>query len=135
MKRIALISLIAYSLSSLVYVLLFINRVNPHLWILLVFFGIQFTAIGFLFGNLRALAMQPIGHIAGVGAAINGFISTVMGVFIANSYWGLYRDYGLAAISGLYMLWICFHSHFPFQQTTSTHYLKRSRIDVFNKLN
>ena len=37
-----------------------------------------------MFGNLRALAMQPIGHIAGVGAAINGFISTVMGVLIAH---------------------------------------------------
>ena len=84
MKRIALISLTAYSLSSLVYVLLFINKVNPPLWIVLVFFGLQFTAIGFLFGNLRALAMQPIGHIAGVGAAINGFISTVMGVLIAT---------------------------------------------------
>ena len=42
------------------------------------------TCVGFLFGNLRALAMQPIGHIAGVGAAINGFISTVMGVLIAS---------------------------------------------------
>lgn len=84
MKRIALVSLAGYSLTSLIYVLLFINKVNPHLWILLVFFGLQFTSIGFLFGNLRALAMQPIGHIAGVGAAINGFISTVMGVFIAT---------------------------------------------------
>ena len=84
MKRIALISLTAYSLSSLVSVLLFINKVNPPLWIVLVCFGLQFTAIGLLFGNLRALAMQPIGHIAGVGAAINGFISTVMGVLIAT---------------------------------------------------
>ena len=29
------------------------------------------------------MAMQPIGHIAGIGAAINGFISTVMAVPIA----------------------------------------------------
>ena len=50
---------------------------------------IQFFAIGFLFGNLRSLAMQPIGHIAGVGAAINGFLSTVMAVPIA-SFIGLY---------------------------------------------
>lgn len=28
--------------------------------------------------------MQPLGHIAGIGAAINGFISTVMAVPIAN---------------------------------------------------
>jgi DHA1 family bicyclomycin/chloramphenicol resistance-like MFS transporter len=28
--------------------------------------------------------MQPLGHIAGIGAAINGFVSTVMAVPIAN---------------------------------------------------
>ena len=84
MKRIALVSLAAYCLSSLLYVVLFFNSSNPALWVLLTFFAIQFIAVGFLFGNLRALAMQPIGHIAGVGAAINGFISTVMGVLIAS---------------------------------------------------
>jgi DHA1 family bicyclomycin/chloramphenicol resistance-like MFS transporter len=84
MKRIALVSLIFYTLSALIYVLMFFNKENPPLWILLIFFSIQFTSVGFLFGNLRALAMQPIGHIAGVGAAINGFVSTVMGVIIAS---------------------------------------------------
>lgn len=84
MKRIALVSLAAYCLSALLYVVLFFNASNPPLWVLLTFFVIQFIAVGFLFGNLRALAMQPIGHIAGVGAAINGFISTVMGVLIAS---------------------------------------------------
>jgi DHA1 family bicyclomycin/chloramphenicol resistance-like MFS transporter len=84
MKRIALVSLIFYTLSALIYVLMFFNKENPPLWILLIFFAIQFTSVGFLFGNLRALAMQPIGHIAGVGAAINGFVSTVMGVIIAS---------------------------------------------------
>jgi DHA1 family bicyclomycin/chloramphenicol resistance-like MFS transporter len=48
------------------------------------FFALQFFAVGFLFGNLRALAMQPLGHIAGIGAALNGCISTVMAVPIAN---------------------------------------------------
>ena len=51
----------------------------------------QFFAIGFLFGNLRALAMQPVGHIAGIGAAINGFVSTIMAVPIAN-YIGSFVD-------------------------------------------
>jgi DHA1 family bicyclomycin/chloramphenicol resistance-like MFS transporter len=44
----------------------------------------QFFAVGFLFGNLRSLAMEPLGHIAGIGSALNGFISTVMAVPIAN---------------------------------------------------
>ena len=52
---------------------------------------VQFFSIGFLFGNVRSLAMQPLGHIAGIGAAINGFVSTIMAVPIAT-YIGSYVD-------------------------------------------
>ncbi len=69
---------------SIAYIFLFFGKKNPPVEILVGFFSIQFFAIGFLFGNLRALAMQPIGHIAGVGAALNGFISTIMAVPIAS---------------------------------------------------
>lgn len=65
---------------SALYVLLFTGKGNPSIEILMVFFAIQFFAIGFLFGNLRALAMQPMGHIAGMAAAITGFISTLMAI-------------------------------------------------------
>ncbi|MEX1383921.1 MAG: Bcr/CflA family drug resistance efflux transporter, partial [Lutibacter sp.] len=74
---------------SLLYILLFFNSENPSIEILLLFFAIQFFSIGFLFGNLRALAMQPIAHIAGIGAAITGFISTIMAVPI-SALIGLY---------------------------------------------
>jgi DHA1 family bicyclomycin/chloramphenicol resistance-like MFS transporter len=84
MWRIAYYASIAYTLISVFYVLLFFSGNNPSIYVLLSFFALQFFAIGFLFGNLRALAMQPLGHIAGIGAAINGFISTVMAVPIAN---------------------------------------------------
>ncbi len=84
MLKIAYIACIAYAIISLLYVILFWNGNNPSIFILLTFFALQFFAVGFLFGNLRALAMQPLGHIAGIGAAINGFISTVMAVPIAN---------------------------------------------------
>ena len=63
---------------------MFYSSGNPHVGVLLGFFGLQFFAIGFLFGNLRALAMEPIGHIAGIGAAITGFISTMMAVPIST---------------------------------------------------
>lgn len=84
MWRIAYIATIAYAIISVLYVVLFWSGNNPGIIVLVGFFAMQFFAIGFLFGNLRALAMQPIGHIAGIGAAINGFISTVMAVPIAN---------------------------------------------------
>lgn len=83
LKLVQLFSVV-FVLISLAYIILFYNSVNPSITILLLFFALQFFAIGFLFGNLRALAMQPIGHIAGIGAAINGFVSSLMAVPIAT---------------------------------------------------
>ncbi len=84
MMRIAYISTIAYTIISVLYVIIFWSGNNPSIGVLIGFFAVQFFAVGFLFGNVRALAMQPLGHIAGIGAALNGFISTVMAVPIAN---------------------------------------------------
>ena len=84
MEKLVTTSLLAFFGISLLYIVLFYNSSNPSLGVLLLFFGMQFFAIGFLFGNLRALAMQPIGHIAGIGAAITGFISTIMAVPIGT---------------------------------------------------
>ena len=84
MWRIAYAGTIGYCIISILYVVLFWSGVNPSIEVLVTFFALQFFAIGFLFGNLRSLAMQPLGHIAGIGAAINGFVSTVMAVPIAN---------------------------------------------------
>jgi len=84
MWRLSFIAIIVFSLNALLYVLLFWNAENPSLAILLVFMAIQFFTIGFIFGNIRAIAMEPIGHIAGIGAALTGFVSTIMAVPIAN---------------------------------------------------
>lgn len=84
MLRISFSAAVAYASISLLYVVLFWSGKNPHVAILVSFFALQFFAVGFLFGNLRALAMEPLGHIAGIGAAINGFLSTVVAVPIAN---------------------------------------------------
>jgi MFS transporter, DHA1 family, multidrug resistance protein len=42
-----------------------------------------FFMAGLTFGNLNALALQPMGHIAGMAASVVGSISTVGAVFIA----------------------------------------------------
>jgi DHA1 family bicyclomycin/chloramphenicol resistance-like MFS transporter len=89
MKKLVRFFLVLFTAVSLFYVVVFYQQANPPIVVLVISFMIQFFAIGFLFGNLRSLAMQPIGHIAGVGAAINGFLSTVMAVPIA-SFIGLY---------------------------------------------
>ena len=84
MFKLVSISTISFTLIPIIYIFLFSGENNPNITILILFFGLQFFSIGFLFGNTRALAMEPIGHIAGIGAAINGFTSTIMAVPIAT---------------------------------------------------
>ncbi|WP_233558665.1 multidrug effflux MFS transporter [Aquimarina sp. BL5] len=91
MERLVSISLYAFFGISLLYIVLFYGDTNPSVIILLIFFGLQFFSIGFLFGNLRALAMEPVGHIAGIAAALTGFISTLMAVPI-STYIGRYVE-------------------------------------------
>ena len=84
MKKLVTIFSIVFSLTSLLYIGIFYGETNPSISILILFLALQFFSVGFLFGNVRSLAMQPLGHIAGIGAAINGFISTIMAVPIAT---------------------------------------------------
>ena len=84
MEKLVTIALISFFLISVLYTSIYYNSPNPSIYILLTFFGLQFFAIGFLFGNLRALAMEPVGHIAGIASAITGFISTMMAVPIGT---------------------------------------------------
>jgi DHA1 family bicyclomycin/chloramphenicol resistance-like MFS transporter len=51
-----------------------------------------FFCFGLVFGNFNALAMEPLGHIAGVAAAVVGTITSIMsltlGTLIGQSYDG-----------------------------------------------
>ena len=83
MRKLIIWALFGFTGISLIYTLLFYDAVNPNIAILMLFLGLQFFAVGFLFGNLRSMAMEPLGHIAGVGAAITGFLATAMSVPIS----------------------------------------------------
>jgi DHA1 family bicyclomycin/chloramphenicol resistance-like MFS transporter len=69
-----------------------------------------FFCIGILFGNQNALAMEPLGHLAGIGAAVVGSLSTLismpLGTVVGQSYNGTVVPLiaGLALLSGLAML-------------------------------
>ena len=83
MMRLVTIFMLLFLATSVLYMVFFFGEINPSIRILVIFLTVQFFSVGFLFGNVRSLAMQPLGHIAGIGAAINGFVSTVMAVPIA----------------------------------------------------
>jgi len=92
-----------FTLIPLVYIFLYAGESNPSIYVLITFFGLQFFAIAFLFGNTRALAMEPIGHIAGIGAAINGFVSTIMAVPIATFIGSFIKTTALPLFIGFFV--------------------------------
>jgi len=83
MRKLAFTALTFFSGFAILYVFLFWNSDNPSLIVLIGFLSVQFFCLGFVWGNLRSIAMEPIGHIAGIGAAITGFISTLLSIPIA----------------------------------------------------
>lgn len=107
MEKLVTIALCTFFTVSFLYVILFYNSPNPSIIVLLIFFSLQFSSIGFLFGNLRALAMQPIGHIAGIGAAITGFISTMMAVPISTFIGEFTQDTALPIFIGFSICGLC----------------------------
>ena len=64
-----------------------------------------FFSVGPLFGNLNVLAMEPLGHIAGVGAAVVASLSMLItvpfGALVGQSFDGtMYGQIGALTIVG-----------------------------------
>ncbi|AKA33928.1 multidrug effflux MFS transporter [Flagellimonas lutaonensis] len=101
MRRLSFMALATFCSVALFYVLLFWNSTNPNVVVLVTFLSLQFFCLGFMWGNFRSIAMEPIGHIAGIGAAINGFFSTVIAIPIATIIGGFVDDRVLPLFVGL----------------------------------
>ena len=86
----------------------------PPLWLFVAWMVPAFFCMGILFGNFNALAMEPLGHIAGLGAAVVGgittFVSLVLGTLIGRAYDGTVLPLvagfaGLSVAALLVMAW------------------------------
>ena len=78
-------------------------------WLFMAYFLFIFICVGMLFANLNALAMEPLGHVAGVGAAVVASLATLISVplggFVGQSFDGtLYAQVGAFAVFGAGML-------------------------------
>jgi DHA1 family bicyclomycin/chloramphenicol resistance-like MFS transporter len=80
---------------------------QPPLWLFMVYLLLSFFCVGILFGNNNALAMQPLGRMAGMGAAVVGSLSTLisipLGTMIGRAYNGTIIPLvaGIAVLAGL----------------------------------
>jgi DHA1 family bicyclomycin/chloramphenicol resistance-like MFS transporter len=111
--RFGMIKLVQWALRTifgLAAIFLWISIVfggQPPLWGLMAYLMMSFFCTGILWGNLNALAMQPLGHMAGVGSAVtrsfSSLISLVLGTLIGRSYNGtiLPLVLGMAILTGI----------------------------------
>jgi len=88
LASVALLTMVSFSLFFLVFI--FWERGHPSLWVTMFFLCCLFFQIGFLMGNLNAMAMEPMGERAGIAAAVIGGISTSIswacGTIIGQNY-------------------------------------------------
>lgn len=92
MYRICLCSFAMIVLSSVLFLIVHWSGATITLWMFLIYAAFLFFGFGLVFGNLNAIAMEPMGHIAGMASAIIGagssMISMTIGGFIGQLYNG-----------------------------------------------
>lgn len=98
LSRIALIGASALSLTALTAASLWHG--HPPLWVLMTYMIPCFFFNGILFGNFNARAMEPMGHIAGIAAAVTGSVSTLVALAIGTPFGRAYDGTVLPLIAG-----------------------------------
>ena len=110
MRRLSATAMISTALLSAPFFLLAqFYQGHPPLVLLMAYLLIIFFFFGIMFGNLNAMAMEPLGHIAGLGSAVVGSVSTLMsvvlGIVVANAYDGtvlpLVAGFSVLSVLGL----------------------------------
>jgi MFS transporter, DHA1 family, multidrug resistance protein len=77
---------------------------SPSLLVLAPLFAIWFFSAGFTFGNFNAMAMEPMGHIAGMAAAVSGTISQAMAIVLGGIA-GRFYDGTLTPLAAFFALY------------------------------
>ena len=75
---------------AIMMVFVFVYDGQPPLLVVGLVFFISFFFSGLLFGNYNAMAMEPMGHIAGMAAAVSGALSSLVAVVLGGVTGRLY---------------------------------------------
>jgi DHA1 family bicyclomycin/chloramphenicol resistance-like MFS transporter len=108
--RFGMTTLVRWALASIVVLSTVFLTVSvassgqPPLWTLMAFLMLTFFCIGILFGNLNTLAMSPLGHMAGVGAAVIGAATTFFSMLLGAVIGGAYNGTVLPLVIGIVVL-------------------------------
>lgn len=92
MRRLSHGALIAYAVATLAWWLLSLWAGPLSFWLFMVLQSVIFFFFGWIGSNFNAMAMEPLGAIAGTGSAVVGFLQTaggsLVGALIGQSFDG-----------------------------------------------
>ena len=78
--------------------------VDIELWMFLGYAAVMFFSFGLVFGNFNALAMEPMGNIAGIAAAIIGCLSSMISMGLGSVIGQMYNNTLVPIASGFLVL-------------------------------
>jgi MFS transporter, DHA1 family, multidrug resistance protein len=91
LKRISRWATIAFLVNWIVVLAVcLLTNGHPPFLPLMVFFFISFFCSGMTFGNYQAMALEPMGHIAGMAAAVSGAMASLMAITLGGGAARLY---------------------------------------------
>ena len=106
MYKICLYAILGTTTLAVIYLVAWVGRYaeQPPLNSFMLYLFLSFLHIGLLFGNLNALAMEPVGHMAGLGASLIGAISTLISVGIGTMIGQAYNGTVLPVVLGFALI-------------------------------
>ncbi|MEC8484999.1 MAG: Bcr/CflA family drug resistance efflux transporter, partial [Pseudomonadota bacterium] len=76
---------------------------QPPLWLFLSLGIPIFFSMGLLFGNINAMAMEPLGRMAGLGASLISSLSSLLAVVLSVSV-GRFYDFSVTPLAAGYVI-------------------------------
>lgn len=73
-------------------------------WLFMGYMMSIYFCIGMVFGNLKSMAMEPMGHIAGIASAVIGSLSTIIGALLGAFIGSFYTGSVLPVVVGFALL-------------------------------
>ena len=104
MRPICMYGFLGLSLISLLFLIIQLTGISISFWMFMLYACVLFLLFGVLFGNLNAIAMEPMGHVAGMASAIIGASSSILSLILASVIGQLYNGTLIPMVCGFMVL-------------------------------
>jgi DHA1 family bicyclomycin/chloramphenicol resistance-like MFS transporter len=101
---------------------------HPPLWTLGIYLFATFFCCGILFGNYNSMAMEPVGHIAGMAAAISGTVSSLVALLVGGWIGQQYNGTVFPLVYGYLVMSILAFLTSEFAENAAKRLVKKPRL-------